>query len=302
MADPPPDPAATPPGTVCLSPSLHWTQAGQWAAVSENLAVEEPLTIEIAYERLGQSVRRLLAVTMRTPGADEDLALGFLFAEGLIERMDEVIGGSPAELNSRGEKIAAWTTTLRASPREDLQRVSRSLITSSACGLCGRSSLAGLPLRPVAAATPGSTWPVALLAALPDQLQRRQTAFARTGGSHGAGLADRRGELVLVREDVGRHNAVDKLIGAALRQNQAFAGCALVLSGRASFELLQKAAAAGIPVVVAVGAPSSLAVQLAHSAGITLVGFARGHRCNVYTHAGRLHSPVGAPTAEATSI
>jgi len=202
--------------------------------------------------------------------------------------MDDVAAGLARPTNVRGETIATWSVTLAAPPREDLQRVSRSLITSSACGLCGRSSLAGLPLRSIAPTPPEAAWPIGILAELPEQLRRHQSTFADTGGSHGAGLADARGELSLVREDVGRHNAVDKLVGAALRRNLPFADRALVLSGRASFELVQKAAAAGIPVVAAVGAPSSLAVQLAHSAGITLIGFARGHRCNVYTHAGRV--------------
>jgi FdhD protein len=298
MADPNPVSAAPTPGAVSLSPSLHWSEAGQWSVVSEPLAVEEPLTIEIAYLRAGQPVRKLLAVTMRTPGADEELAIGFLFAEGLIQRREDVSGGFAGETNGRGETIATWTVTLAAPPREDLQRVSRGLLTSSACGLCGRSSLAGLPLRAVDGAGAGPAWSVALLAGLPDQLQRRQTNFARTGGSHGAGLADAQGNLLLVREDVGRHNAVDKLIGGALRQNLSLADRVLVLSGRASFELIQKASAAGIPVVTAVGAPSSLAVSLAHSAGITLVGFARGHRCNVYTHAGRVQPLAAAAEAE----
>jgi FdhD protein len=271
------------------SPCLRWSEEGGWSAAPESLAVEAPLAIEICYERAGQPVIRLLAVTMRTPGSDEELAIGFLLAEGLIEGRADVGGGGALEVNSRDERIPTWRVSLTRAPREDWQRVSRGLITSSACGLCGRTSLEGLPVRRVP--EPGSgLYSEELVASLPERLRMRQTAFAKTGGSHGAALCDAEGRVHLVREDVGRHNAVDKVMGAALLEGIAHAGKILVLSGRASFELLQKAASAGIGVVVAVGAPSSLAVELAHAAGITLIGFTRGTRFNVYTHAGRLRT------------
>jgi FdhD protein len=264
---------------------LRWSEGRGWAGGPERLAVEAPLAVEIAYMRQGRPVRKVLAVTMRTPGADEDLALGFLLGEGLIERLAEVVGGEAADENARGEKVATWRVTLAAPPREDVERVSRGLITSSACGLCGRSSLEGLPLRRAAA---GGQIAAEVIARLPELLRDKQAAFAATGGSHGAGLCDATGRLLLVREDVGRHNAVDKVLGAALQAGISPAGHLLVLSGRASFELLQKASAAGIAWVVAVGAPSSLAVDLAHAAAITLIGFARGNRFTVYAHADRL--------------
>ena len=276
--------------SVCATPSLRWSEGAGWSSAPERVAVEAPLAIEIAYDRRGQPVRKVLAVTMRTPGSDEELALGFLFGEGLIQSLADVQGGEAAQENARGEKIATWRVDLAHMPREDLERVSRGLITSSACGLCGRSTLEGLPLRSPAQPAGEGHLSCEVIAALPERLRLVQKTFAETGGCHGAALFDAREGLLLAREDVGRHNAVDKLIGAALLRKIAPAGKVLVLSGRASFELLQKAAASGIAAVVAVGAPSSMAVDLAHAAGIILVGFNRGTRFNVYTHADKLVS------------
>jgi len=283
-------PVAETSDSVCDSPSLHWSATDGWTAVSERLVVEAPLAIEIAYERQGQAVRKVLGVTMRTPGADEELALGFLFGEGLIESLDDVRGGASAGENAKGEKIATWCVQLARVPGDDLQRVSRGLITSSACGLCGRSTLEGLPLRTTPRTAGDALLSREAILALPDTLRRCQMVFDETGGCHGAALCDASGKLLLAREDVGRHNAVDKLVGAALRQGLSPAGKILALSGRASFELVQKAAAAGLAAVVAVGAPSSLAVDLAHASGITLIGFTRGTRFNVYTHADRVRT------------
>ena len=272
------------------SPSLHWTSKGGWSAVTERLAVEAPLAIEIAYVRQGHGVRKVLAVTMRTPGSDEELALGFLFGEGLIHALSDVNGGDAEEESSRGERISTWCVRLARTPREDVERVSRGLITSSACGVCGRSTLKGLPLRATPRTTDGEFLSRDMILGLPESLRRCQKIFDETGACHGAALFDARGGLLLAREDVGRHNAVDKLIGAALLRGLSPAGKILALSGRASFELVQKAAAAGLAAVVAVGAPSSLAVDIANTAGITLVGFTRGTRFNVYAHADRLEA------------
>ena len=246
------------------------------------------IRVEIAYPRLGSEVREVLAVTMRTPGHDAELVLGFLRGEGLITTLPDVVDGEARDRNVRGEAIDTWCVRLAQPPREDLQRLSRGLLTSSACGLCGRPSLEGLPVPAVPREASAASLAFAVVAALPETLRLHQPTFFVTGGSHAAALCDAQGRLHLAREDVGRHNAVDKLIGAALQAGLPLPGLILVLSGRASFELLQKAAAAGLGVVVAVGAPSSAAVDLAHAAGITLGGFARGHRLNVYTHADRL--------------
>jgi FdhD protein len=283
------DPGPSQPAeSVSESPSLHWSSAEGWTSVPEKLAIEAPLAIEISFERQGQAVRRVLAVTMRTPGSDEELALGFLLAEGLIGGTGDVAGGESAAENSRGERIATRRVALRGVPREDLQRVSRGLITSAACGLCGRPTLEGLPRGESPRRTGEEPITPAIVLGIPGALRRAQKGFDETGGSHGAGLFDRSGALILAREDVGRHNAVDKVIGAALLRGLPPAGLILGLSGRASFELVQKASVAGVAAVVAVGAPSSLAVDLAHASGITLVGFTRGERFNVYTHADRL--------------
>jgi FdhD protein len=280
--------SAAPAEPVSGYPSLHWTGETGWSSVPERLAVEAPLTIEIAYDRLGQPVRRILAVTMRTPGSDPELALGFLLAEGLIGSPADILHCTAATENSRGESIATQIVHLVSAPREDLQRVSRGLITSSACGLCSRTTLEGLPLEPVQSTPMSGRLSCNLIATLPERLRRKQEIFSETGGTHGAALFESDGTALLVREDVGRHNAVDKLVGAALLGKIALAGKILVLSGRVSFELMQKAAVAGVAVVVAVGAPSSIAVNLAQTAGITLIGFTRGSRFNIYAHAGRI--------------
>jgi FdhD protein len=267
---------------------LRWT-SGRHSAVSERVVVEEPLAIEIAYERAGQAVLKVLSVTMRTPGDDAELALGFLFCESLIDRAADALGGELLGENARGEKIPTWRVRLAHPPRnQTVERVSRGIITSAACGLCGRTSLEGLRLR--AAPDPAVGPPVSgeAVLSLPSKLRALQKVYPETGACHGAGLFDAAGEPLFVREDVGRHNAVDKVVGASLLGGISATGATLVLSGRAGFELVQKAAAAGVALVVAVGAPSSLAVQLARDTGITLVGFARDGRFNVYSHSGRL--------------
>jgi FdhD protein len=239
----------------------------------DEVAVEEPLEIRVDGEPL--------AVTMRTPGHDEELALGFLFGEGLIDRA--TAAGPPADL--------AVNTVEVAGP---LLRVpsARSFFTSSSCGVCGKGALEEVAVH----SEPAADGPIvdrALLASLPDRL--RQPAFERTGGVHATGLFSAAGELLIVREDVGRHNAMDKVIGRALLDGMVpLHPRILVVSGRLSFELVQKAAVAGCPILVGVGAPTSLAVRLADDRGITLCGFARGGRVNVYTRAER--APIGPST------
>jgi len=280
------DPEAPDPAVDC--PGLRFAD-GSLSAVRERLVVEEPLAVEVAYERQGQAVRRVLSVTMRTPGEDADLALGFLYCEGLIDGAEDVVGGELLGENARGERVPTWRARLAHAPgAREVERASRGIITSAACGLCGRTSLKGLRLSPASGTAVGPAVSGDDIIALPGKLRRMQKIFGETGGCHGAGLFDEAGAPLIVREDVGRHNAVDKVIGAALRGGIPTAGRTLVLSGRAGFELVQKAAAAGIALVVAVGAPSSLAVRLARDAGMTLIGFAREGRFNVYSQSGRL--------------
>jgi FdhD protein len=233
----------------------------------DDVAVEEPLEIRVDGEPL--------AVTMRTPGHDEELALGFLLTEALIDRV-HAVGLTP--------DFAANTVELEGPLLRDPG--ARRFYTTSSCGVCGKGALAEVAVSaPVAA--PGPQVPRALLAALPDRL--RQPGFERTGGLHATGLFTPTGELLLVREDVGRHNAMDKVVGRALIEGLVpLDHLILCVSGRLSFELVQKAAVAGAPILVGVGAPTSLAVELAGDRGITLAGFARHGRVNVYTGAGRV--------------
>jgi len=233
----------------------------------DEVAVEEPLEIRVDGEPL--------AVTMRTPGHDEELALGFLYGEGLIEAARPA--GPSAELAANVVEVAG---PLRYDPGV------RRFYTTSSCGVCGKGALEQVALH-APAVTPGPEVPRHLLAELPARL--RQPAFERTGGLHAAGLFDVHGRALCVREDVGRHNALDKLIGWALRGGLVpLAGMIVCVSGRLAFELVQKATLAGAPLLVGVGAPTSLAIDLAQERGITLAGFARGVSVNVYTHPERV--------------
>ncbi|MCK1817061.1 formate dehydrogenase accessory sulfurtransferase FdhD [Streptomyces sp. XM4011] len=255
---------------------------------ADTLVGEEPLEIRVG--------GRPLAVTMRTPGDDFALATGFLVSEGVVARADEVArvmycAGATADGSNTYNVVDVRLADGVAPPDASLQR---NVYTTSSCGLCGKASLDAvrttarwpLPLTGGPALTPR------LLAALPERLRAHQRVFARTGGLHAAALFDGGGELLDVREDVGRHNAVDKVVGRALGAGLLpLADTVLLVSGRASFELVQKAVMAGIPALAAVSAPSSLAVELAAEAGLTLVGFLRGTSMNVYAGAERLELP-----------
>jgi FdhD protein len=228
----------------------------------DEVAVEEPLEIRVDGAPL--------SVTMRTPGHDEELALGFLHGEGLI---DAPRAAGPTD--DFAANVVEVAGPLLRDPG------SRSFYTTSSCGVCGKGALEEVAVA-APSASAGPVVPRALLAALPDRL--RQPTFVRTGGLHATGLFDADCELLLVREDVGRHNAMDKVVGRALLDGLLpFRDRILCVSGRLSFELVQKAAVAGAPILVAVGAPSSLAIELAADRGITLCGFARGETVNVYT-------------------
>jgi FdhD protein len=238
------------------------------AAEPDLLAVEEPLEIRIS--------GRPVAVTMRTPGHDEELALGFCLSEGLRPKAARV-----------PDDLAANTVDVDA-PGFDPGRLQRSFYTSSSCGVCGKGALEAVAVE---AARVESRWTVsaATVGSLPGRLRDAQAGFAATGGLHATGLFTPEGELVCLREDVGRHNALDKVVGWAFTEGRLpFADSIIGVSGRLSFELVQKAAVAGCPVMVAVGAPSSLAVELAADRGITLCGFVRDGRVNVYTEPWRI--------------
>ncbi len=252
----------------------------------DEVVVEEPLEIRVIDEIDGRRRRSPLAVTLRTPGHDLELALGFLVSEGVLRDRAEV-----ARVEHCREEPTANVVevTLRPGVPFDAEALRRNVYTTSSCGICGRATLDRV--RIVCARRPQGLTRLepALLTALPAILVAAQSLFARTGGLHAAALFDPGGRLLLLREDVGRHNAFDKLLGALLRAGELPADDRLVLlSGRASYELVQKAVLGGIPVVAAVGAASSLAVELAAEYGMTLVGFLRGDRFNIYSGAERL--------------
>jgi FdhD protein len=238
------------------------------AAERDAVAVEEPLEIRIG--------GRPVAVTMRTPGHDEELALGFCLSEGL------------RPIDARlPDDLAANTVDVDA-PGFDARRVQRSFYTTSSCGVCGKGALAAVAVE-AARVESRLQVPLAVVASLPGRLRAAQAAFEATGGLHATGLFTAAGELLCVREDVGRHNAFDKVVGWAFRERRLpLADSVVCVSGRLSFELVQKAAVAGCPVLVAVGAPSSLAVDLARDRGITLCGFVRDGRANVYSEPWRV--------------
>jgi len=262
--------------------------------VPDLLVIEEPLEIRLAF---GDKVQNL-AVTMRTPGHDADLALGFLFTEGIIAGAGDVKAVEHAFLPCSENKQNTILVTLNEGVVPHLRQAERNFYTTSSCGVCGKASIEAI--RTVSAFGKGLLEPWgkegidrAFILGLPERLAKEQEIFAETGGLHAAALFDINGSLLLVREDVGRHNAVDKLIGAAMMQGMLPLGQAvLLLSGRASFELVQKAAMAGIPVIAAVGAPSSLAVSLAEEFGTTLIGFLRKNRFNIYSGAHRMNIPM----------
>jgi len=227
-----------------------------------------------------------VAVTMRTPGADFELAAGFLFTEGLITPGEVRRVAYCDDLGDEEQRYNVVTVTLDRAFDHD--RLHRNFYATSSCGICGKAALDDIEVR-CAPVGEGPVVPVDLLVALPDRLRTKQRVFDRTGGLHAAGLFTRDGELLTSREDVGRHNAVDKVIGEhVLAGRMPLGDHVLQVSGRASFEIVQKASAAGIPIVSAVSAPSSLAVEAADRFDMTIVGFVRGGRCNVYTHPERV--------------
>ncbi|MGN9836799.1 formate dehydrogenase accessory sulfurtransferase FdhD [Nonomuraea sp. H19] len=254
----------------------------------DDLATEEPLEIRLTAP---DGARKTVAITMRTPGHDFELAAGFLHGEGLVGPGDiGAIAYCTDEDLPPEARYNTVTVRLRG-PIPDLPALDRHFLTSSACGVCGSASLDALRDRCRAVPRGRLELTPEILYGLPDALRGAQGVFGKTGGLHAAGLFSATGRLVGVREDVGRHNAVDKLVGwAALAGRLPLAEHVLMVSGRASYEIMQKALAAGIPAVCAVSAPSSLAVELAREFGMTLVGFLRGERCNVYAGRDRIRS------------
>lgn len=288
---------------------------GNSLATNDFVAVEEPLEIRLTGANLEPNTEKNVAITMRTPGNDVELALGFLFTEGIISSAQDIISTQESADQS------SITIELHDSVVVDLDSMERHFYTTSSCGVCGKASIDAVQVK-CKIALPQTQWKVDadVIFRLPDALRNAQASFEHTGGIHGCALFQRNGEIIATAEDVGRHNALDKLIGgwlngniesrkqstSAMNQNtdrtndetkptktpetQNLANHILLLSGRISFELVQKAAMAGIRMIAAVGAPSSLAIDLAEELGITLVGFLRGERCNIYTHSQRVET------------
>ncbi len=250
---------------------------------SDMLSVEEPLEIRLTADVGGSQITRPVAITMRTPGEDLDLAAGFLFTEGIISNIDEIE-------RVDGDHCNVIEIKLRSGVQVSPSVFERQSFVASSCGVCSKRSIEAVQVRRNYKLAPGQPLVgVDVIHRLPAALHAAQKSFASTGGIHASGLFDTSGKLLLLREDVGRHNALDKVIGASGREKSLpLSNRIILVSGRASFELIQKAAHAGTPIVAAVGAPSSLAVQLAEESGMTLLGFVRDGRFNIYCGAERV--------------
>ena len=250
-------------------------EGGHRRSLTDFLAVEEPLEIRVN----GSTI----SITMRTPGDDFDLAAGFLFTEGIIEHHGELLLIHQPKTNVSEVRLAPGVEI-------DLDRHTRHFYAASSCGICGKTSIEAVNSKPRRQMSKeGPVFTAELIHRFPDTLRQSQRLFQNTGGLHAAALFSASGELLAVREDIGRHNAVDKVIGWGIAEGESpFSESLMLVSGRAGFELIQKAAMAGIPILAAVGAPSSLAVEAALRFGMTLLGFVRGSRFNTYSHAWRI--------------
>ena len=273
--------------------SIQKISTGEMFEAEDMVAVEEPLEIQLTYSTPTGQMQKNIAVTMRTPGNDEELAAGFLFTEGLIKNSSAIEKIKKAHLDENLVMVTLHENIIPA-----LANASRNFYSTSSCGICGKASIEAIRTISVYSNEKDSiTIQASVFYPLPDQLKKQQKIFEDTGGIHASALFDLSGNFIMLQEDVGRHNALDKIIGAALLNDQLpLNNCILLLSGRASFELVQKALMAGIKMIAAVGAPSSLAVELAREAGITLVGFLKNDRFNIYSGKQRVKtSPQPSP-------
>lgn len=260
--------------------SLDLTQVSEWddgkiIRKEDYLAAEEPLEIRVGDEPL--------SVTMRTPGDDLELAAGFLFTEGIVTRRAQIVSLDAVVQDGEPNRGNVVRAVLAPEAAPDFEKMKRHFFAASSCGICGKASIDSVRARTLEPPNPEFRVDAEVLLRLPDALRASQAVFGRTGGLHAAALFDAKGELLVLREDIGRHNAVDKVIGWALLENRVPLGqVVLLVSGRGGFEIVQKAIVAGLPVVASVSAPSSLAVQLARELRLTLIGFLRGRRFVIY--------------------
>jgi FdhD protein len=287
------DPAPKPTRTSTTRRQVAQVQDGFVQTRTDVLAVEEPLEIRLYPPDDAPFIQ--VSVTMRTPGHDFELAAGFLYTEGILRRSEQVqtISYCTDARIDREQQYNIVNVAVRPGTSFDADRLRRNFYATSSCGVCGKASIDAIHVQGIAEIPEaGPVVKSDVLYRLGDLLRRSQTIFEATGGLHAAGLFDEAGRLLAIREDVGRHNAVDKLIGHALLTGALpLHHQIMMISGRAGFEIVQKAAAAGVPIVAAVSAPSSLACDLARSFGMTLVGFARGNRFSIYSGAHRIHLP-----------
>lgn len=284
--------AGSPASGLFVSREIERQRGDQRVSVTDEIAVEEPLEMQVVFGPAEAREVKTISITMRTPGHDRELAVGFLVGEGLLRAVDQL-----ESVTSRGPRFGgsgfqnSVQVALRPGVALDLKRLERNCYTTSSCGVCGKTSMEALKLNffPELAPAEGEVVSAEIIGTLPERLREAQEIFDRTGGLHAAGLFTPEGQAIAVREDVGRHNAVDKVIGSQFLDGRAvLSGTILAVSGRASFELMQKALAAGIPILVAVGAPSSLAVQVAERFGATLIGFTKRSGFNIYSGSGRV--------------
>jgi FdhD protein len=270
------------------SSGVNLTQVVEWAdgrvqRTEDSLAAEEPLEI-----RIGDSP---LTVTMRTPGHDLELAAGFLFTEGIIQRNDQILSLASVSDATKSHEDNLVTVKLAPDVVPDAESLRRNFFAASSCGVCGKASIESVRSRKLCAPSPDFCVAARTLLSLPKALRSGQDVFARTGGLHAAALFDARGNLQALREDIGRHNAVDKVIGWALREDRApLSDSLLLVSARGGFEIVQKAIVAGLPVVASLSAPSGLAVRLAREMRLTLVGFLRERRFVIYSGEERIEN------------
>jgi FdhD protein len=257
----------------------------QRVSKADSVAVEEPLEIQLSYPAAESAAAKSISITMRTPGDDANLAVGFLYTEAIIRSAEQVASvehcGAAADDTGLRNIIRV---SLNPDVEVDLGRLQRHFYTTSSCGVCGKASLEALRVTGQTSLSDNTvTFSRSVIVGMPDKLAAEQQVFTKTGGLHAAAVFNQAGEILFVREDVGRHNAVDKVIGALLLDAKLPASeLGLIVSGRASFELMQKTLVAGIPLLAAVSAPSSLAVQLANEFGMTLIGFLRNEKFNIY--------------------
>lgn len=268
-----------------LAIDISKVSGGQRVSKADSVAVEEPLEIQLGYPSAEGAAAKSVSITMRTPGDDAELAVGFLYTEGIIQGGDQLasVEHSGAPVNDSGLRNII-RVILKPNVDVDLGRLQRHFYTTSSCGVCGKASLEALRVTgQKSLADKTVTFRRTVIIGLPDKLAAEQRVFTKTGGLHAAAVFDQAGKILFVREDVGRHNAVDKVVGALLLEGGLPANeLGIMVSGRASFELMQKTLVAGIPLLAAVGAPSSLAVQLANEFDLTLIGFLRKENFNIY--------------------